>query len=489
MKKSLFGVLLLFLIASVNGQDPFSSTSGNFVTDSKPPEVTVISPNGGETFNYLQPFTITWTATDNSFEPTPISIGISTEQGGSYIIVATNLPNNGSAEVDPPGIITEYAKVWVIAEDIYGNVQEDGSDEYFTFDENIAGISGLFITDSKPPIITVLLPNVGETYYFGDPLLVKWDATDDNFGSTPVTITVSVNEINTTVSGLPNNDSAFVAVPQVITDSALVKVIVQDEFGLSAFDESDAFFSLQGIFIDLKAFLQGPFAGNEMLAHLNSNGYIPLAQPYNGAPWNYTGAENVIEIPNISVVDWVLIEIRDAADASLATSATMDAQQAGFILTDGSITQMDGISALEFGIQVDQNLFAVVWQRNHLGIMSAYPLNREGNMYSYDFTDAADKVYGGEPGHKELEPGIWGMIGGDGDASGHINDLDRLDVWEPQAGHAGYLAGDYDMNGNVANPDKLDIWLPNGDIGNQVPDATRNSLNPMDTSYRCLVPE
>ncbi|MBN1338239.1 MAG: right-handed parallel beta-helix repeat-containing protein, partial [Bacteroidales bacterium] len=64
--------------------------------------------------------------------------------------------------------------------------------------------------------------------------------------------------------------------------------------------------------LDLKAFLEGPFNGSEMNTTLNSGGHLPLSQPYNQAPWYYSGTEAVTAIPNTDVVDWVLIELRDA---------------------------------------------------------------------------------------------------------------------------------------------------------------------------------
>ena len=48
---------------------------------------------------------------------------------------------------------------------------------------------------------------------------------------------------------------------------------------------------------------------------------IPLTQPYNGAPWNYTGTESVATIP-AGVVDWVLPELREAATPAQALPAT-----------------------------------------------------------------------------------------------------------------------------------------------------------------------
>ncbi|MCD4697172.1 MAG: hypothetical protein K8S16_13125, partial [Bacteroidales bacterium] len=195
--------------------------------------------------------------------------------------------------------------------------------------------------------------------------------------------------------------------------------------------------------------------------------------------WNYAGTESVTAMPNNDVVDWVLIEIRDAADAPSATGAAMVAQQAGFILEDGSITSLDGSGGLQFGLLVNQNLFAVVWHRNHIGIMSGNPLMQNGNVFSCDFTDSENTVYGGSLGHKEIASGIWGMVGGDGNADGQVNNTDKNDVWIPQSGTSGYKAADFDMNGDVNNQDKIEIWIINSGSGGQVPDNIK----------KCLIPE
>ena len=224
-------------------------------------------------------------------------------------------------------------------------------------------------------------------------------------------------------------------------------------------------------FVSIKAFLEGPFNGSSMVPILNANGFLPLSQPYNQPPWNYFGAESVAAIPNANIVDWILVELRDTTDASLATSQTVIAQQAGFLLNDGSVVATDGSSILQFSnVTIQHSLFAVVWHRNHPGIMSAVPLVENGGIYSYDFTTGAGQVHGSNLAHKEIAPGIWGMAAGDGNADGQINNGDKNDVWVVQAGASGYMAGDFNMDSQVNNGDKNDRWVPNTGMGGQVPD-------------------
>ena len=239
------------------------------------------------------------------------------------------------------------------------------------------------------------------------------------------------------------------------------------------------------IVLDVKVLLEGPYNGTDMNVTLNTGGYLPLDQPYDSDPlalWYYTGTEGVAAIPNADVVDWILIELRDAPDANSATGATMIAQKALFLLKDGTVSAVDGISNPELSVEVTDNLFIVIWHRNHLGVLSANPMIQAGNVYSYDFTTGVGQAYGGVNGHKDIGGGIFGMAGGDGLPDGQVNNGDKLDVWAVQAGSGGYLAGDFNLDVQVNNGDKNDIWRLNGGMGSQVLGDTATE------GRKCMVP-
>jgi len=221
--------------------------------------------------------------------------------------------------------------------------------------------------------------------------------------------------------------------------------------------------------LDLQAYLEGPFSGTSMTTALNSGGFVPLSQPYQGAPWNYNGTESVASMPNGSVVDWVLVELRDAANAAAAGSATTLARQACFLLNNGKVVGLNGSSYLQFSVNVFEQLYAVVWHRNHLGIMSAGPMTMVTDRLVYNYSSGVNQVFGGPNGHKQLASGIWGMVSGDGNADRQISNADKNDVWAPQSGFSGYRAGDFDLNGQVDNIDKVEKWKPNSGLGCQVP--------------------
>lgn len=258
-------------------------------------------------------------------------------------------------------------------------------------------------------------------------------------------------------------------------------LFVLSSAGITATEDGEAWFDdLELIYnplsLDLTVFLEGPYAGSSLMnADLNPD-HIPLAQPFNTAPWNYTGDEFVFPVPSPDITDWVLVELRDAANAAAATSATTVARQAAFVLKDGSIVGLDGISRLTFDdvfdYDINGNLFVAIQHRNHLAIISANPLVKTDGFYAYNFTDDAAKTYGGTDAVKQLETfgiGAWGMIGGDGDASGTVDNIDKTSFWSILSGKSGYLSGDYNLDGEINNQDKNDIWLENLDKNTQVP--------------------
>ncbi|NOX47964.1 MAG: PKD domain-containing protein [Chlorobi bacterium] len=239
---------------------------------------------------------------------------------------------------------------------------------------------------------------------------------------------------------------------------------------------------VSGIMIDITVNLEGPYDAvtHTMLTSLFDGGYIPITQPYGQDPyyggtpiWLYTGTETVATVP-AGVVDWALVQLRDADAPGNASSATILGTQAAFLLADGSIVGLDGSSKLSFNVTVSQNLYAVVYHRNHLGIMSATGLTGLGGTYTYDFTTGSDKVFGGANGYKELETNVWGMVAGDGNASGIVDNTDESVVWKSDLGNSGYIGGDFSLNGIVENTDESVIWKPNLNVGGQVPAKANN---------------
>ena len=221
--------------------------------------------------------------------------------------------------------------------------------------------------------------------------------------------------------------------------------------------------------LDLKVFMEGPVNGSTMITYLNSAfHFIPNDQPYNIAPWNYAGTENVTNFPS-NVVDWVLIELRDAPDVESASSGTEIMRQAALLLNDGSVRGLDGTSNLSFSATVTQNIFVLVHHRNHLSVISATPLVESNGVYTYNFSDSPNKAYGGEDAQKELN-GIWCMRVGDANADGQIDNVDKNDYWEAQKNSPpGYHQSDFTFDSFVNDSD-LNKWDANSGKASFVPE-------------------
>jgi hypothetical protein len=221
---------------------------------------------------------------------------------------------------------------------------------------------------------------------------------------------------------------------------------------------------------NIKVFLEGPFNGVQMNNNLAANAMLPFSQPYTNAPWNYNGTENVSSLPSPDIVDWILIELRESnGDAFTATQDKVIARRAGFLMKDGTVKDMDGISILQFPVPSYANLYAVIQHRNHLPIISSIPLTKNTLYYTYDFSTGPEKVLGGMAGYSQLTNNIYGMASGNGNADITINSSDKTLVWSAQAGLSGYFIGDFNLNVQVNNKDKNQYWRPNIGKGSTIP--------------------
>lgn len=210
--------------------------------------------------------------------------------------------------------------------------------------------------------------------------------------------------------------------------------------------------------LNVKVFLEGPFSGSGMNTQLYSQGLVPAAQPFNTAPWNYTGTESVTLFPP-NTVDWVLVELRDAPSAMAATPTTRlpGWPKALLINSEGYLMGFDGYKPGIGNPTISQQLFIIIRHRNHMDIMSATGLTLSNDTYFYDFTDSPTKAWGGTGALKEISAGVYGMIGGDADADGQILSSD-FNSWSHDFGEAGdYLPTDFDLDGNVLTSD-FNLW-------------------------------
>lgn len=220
--------------------------------------------------------------------------------------------------------------------------------------------------------------------------------------------------------------------------------------------------------LNLKVYLEGSFNGTDMTTSLTSLPDFPMTQPYGVYPWGYGGSESIVALPNTNIVDWILVELRDAVNVGAALPNTVKATGAAFLLKDGSVVDMNGASLLHFTNSIINQLFVVIYHRNHLSVISEYPLINNLGVYNYDFTSGVSQVHGGVLGHKQLASGKWGMFAGNVDGDGTIG-IGDVFMWKGEGGKNKYKSADMNLNSQVNNQDKNDYWCPNQGAGSQVP--------------------
>ncbi len=222
----------------------------------------------------------------------------------------------------------------------------------------------------------------------------------------------------------------------------------------------------QTVQLNVKVFLEGPFFSNQMIPYLNGLDYLPIAQPYNTDPSNYNGSESVDEMPTSQVVDWVLIDLLKELPDQENQSFELISRRAGLLLSNGSITDLDGSSFLSFNTDYSSGFHVKIHHRNHLPVISSVELFEDGGAFVYDFTTGAGQSIGGALSQKLLSSGVWGMIAADGDMDSQIDNKDKNDIWIAQAGSIGYFGGDFNMDCRVDDIDLTGKWLLNVGHGN-----------------------
>ena len=226
---------------------------------------------------------------------------------------------------------------------------------------------------------------------------------------------------------------------------------------------SDLVFS-EGIKINSKFFLEGPYddVSGTMLTTINSS--IPLSSPYSEDPRTVPADPGV---PS-TAVDWVLVEVRATTDG------TPLGYRSCFLKTDGRLIADDGSN--DIGLAwIPGDYYVVLRHRNHLAIMSAASVSglTWGLPTAYDFSTAQAQAYGANPMILiDLSPVVFGCYAGDASNNGQVQNDDKNDYWKAQVGTSGYKSADFNLNDQVQNDDKNGFWRSNVGRGSQVPNPS-----------------
>jgi len=244
-------------------------------------------------------------------------------------------------------------------------------------------------------------------------------------------------------------------IPKMITDIAGRSRIYNDTADMGAYESCGNFGPSEQINTTI---LLGGMNAQPEVNVLFQNDLIPLNQPFAGAPWFYEGNESLDEIPGPDIIDWVLLEYRQAPEASLATDNTVVYRTVGFLRTDGVVVDTSGFRKPVITGTFDDSLYLVICHRNHNQIMTAQALKNDSNVYQLNIVDAPQLVYGGEKALLQNATGKWCLIPGNGFNDYQVDNQDKNEVWLQQNGQSGYLAGDFNLDGVVNTGDLEQVW-------------------------------
>jgi beta-lactamase superfamily II metal-dependent hydrolase len=136
--------------------------------DSIAPTVTVLAPNGGETWYSDDIDTIRWTASDD-IGVASYSISYTTNNGGSWNTIQAR--TTGNPMIYPwhvPNIVSTNCKIRVLVWDDVQHLASDLSNSAFS----------ILYQDNQGPSVDVILPDGGEIWTAGSSRYVFWSATD-----------------------------------------------------------------------------------------------------------------------------------------------------------------------------------------------------------------------------------------------------------------------------------------------------------------------
>ncbi len=242
--------------------------------------------------------------------------------------------------------------------------------------------------------------------------------------------------------------------------------------------------------LNLKAFLEGPYVGPLMSDGLRTGGYIPQQEPYTAMGWPQQGGGGetigggVLGVTgNNAIVDWVRVELRQAANPAVVVAA-----RNALIQRDGDVVDaVDGTSSIGF-LAPAGNYHVAIRHRNHLGCMTASTVALSATATSVDLTLGGTSTYGGAAARKTIGSirALWaGDVTGDGviQYTGPGNDRDpvlsTIGGTVPSNTNTGYNLSDVNLDGMIKYTgigNDRDPILVN--IGGAVPTNTRAALLP-----------
>jgi len=224
--------------------------------------------------------------------------------------------------------------------------------------------------------------------------------------------------------------------------------------------DSEDYLLKQDIVLNLKVLLSGAIHNDAdtMKTTLNYGNYLPLTPPDtvsgNGTPFVYVKNENEYVTrafleSHPDIVDWIIIELRDTKDFNISIDTV-----AAFVRNDGQVLSISGDSFVPLNPDLTpNNYYIVVRHRNHISVMSYYPVFLNSASELYDFTISSEMYYG-DDASVLLPCGKYAIMSGDADCNGYINVSDyKIFQGFSSVAKTGYLYSDFNLDGLLTGSD------------------------------------
>jgi hypothetical protein len=260
------------------------------------------------------------------------------------------------------------------------------------------------------------------------------------------------------------------ATPVIVSPTTITSYWVRTRYISGAFVDIEIIIAVSNCGGNLSpiVMLEGPYDAARGLMHnrLQQQNLLPATEPYTAAGYQFVnggGEQMQATALTQSLVDWVIVELRDSADPSVVAYS-----RAALLRTDGRVADMDGISPVELQWAIPGSYHVVVRHRNHLAVMTQYTFKVfPGGHVRFNLANPQTGSYGSNS--QMIQNGTAMMYSGDADGNGQVQNTDNILQWQPQAGQAGYKEGDFNLDGQVQNTDLILFWRANSGRGSAVP--------------------
>lgn len=387
-----------FLSAPINAGPTANAGADRVIPRSTPFILTGTGsdPNSGNVLSY------SWEQLNNAVATQP---PLGTNTGGPAWVPL--LPQSTPVRYMPnlPAVIANTTPTWEVLSSVARTYNFR-----LTVRDNVVGVGcngqdNMLVTVSGtagPYVVTA--PNTAVTWNAATSQTVTWNVASTNLA--PVNC-ANVDILLSTDGGLtypnvlatatPNDGSQTIVVPNLGTTTARVMVRANANIFYDISNTNFTIIPSADVLAAVKVLLEGayePINGlmNDALRSLPS---FPLTEPYTALGYTHVGGGGEATTPAAlditganALVDWVVVELRNAASPS-----TVLATRSALVQRDGDVVATDGISPVPFPVPAG-NYFMAIRHYNHLGAMTDAPVSLSTSAVTIDFRSAALNTFG-----------------------------------------------------------------------------------------------